>query len=119
MSDSFKKIPILEPASDEESHANADKESTAFANETDLRKLAEESQHGRSEDLKDLIHCVAKIVVLCVFVILLLMGLSFSWHLIAPDKFRYLSEAQINDIRNILFSGLVASAASAYFRKNL
>ncbi|MEO7215668.1 hypothetical protein [Mucilaginibacter sp.] len=53
-----------------------------------------------------------------------IMGFCFTvltvvraWDFIAPENLKWLSEAQDHDLERILFSGIILSFASKYFKK--
>lgn len=117
MPEEAKIVPKIEPPNNDSIDNAADKESAAFASGDDLEKVAQENKHRRGEDIKDHLHRASKCVIWASVVGLGALGFCFIWHLATPWKF--LNPEQIDDIRNILFSGLLAGVLSNHFKQYL
>ena len=81
----------------------------------DIEKAVAENEHKRCEAVKDCIHKAEIFVIWGFFGSMLILVLSYVWHLVTP--WHYLSEPQLNDIATILSSTILASVLSTRFKK--
>lgn len=102
--------------------AQADNETEQFRSgksADDLAQEARENEHGRSERFKDHFESLARCGITVAFSVALIMGLIWSWHVVAPPSCRWLKEAELDHLQNLITGGVLASVAGDLFRKRL
>lgn len=58
-------------------------------------------------------------IMMVIFSILFIVCLTFwTWHLLTPDNWHWLSDEQSNKIQSVIFSGSIGALVSAYIQKN-
>lgn len=99
--------PVVVPEKEPELSQAALTEATRFE-DRDLR---------RDETVRTNIH-IAGLLVFWVFIsVLLVMGLVLAWHLVAPEKWRFLNGDQRGDLEMALLSALGSSFATVLSKK--
>jgi hypothetical protein len=112
-----KKIPLSKGES-----ANGDDKATAEAKAIstgDLEKTASENEHGRTERFRNHVAYAILGLFWVVFVCVILSGTVWFYHLIFPEKWHFLTSAQVEKIGNQLFGGVVSVFISGYAKKRL
>ncbi len=75
------------------------------------------SEHKRGESYKQHIHIIIIIFMWLLGACFASMVLIRAWDFIAPDKWKWLTERQDHDLERIVFSGIILSFATKYFKK--
>jgi|LakMenEpi03Aug12_release.lakeMendotaPanAssembly.Ray.scaffolds.fasta_scaffold1372868_1 hypothetical protein len=117
MLEETKIVPKIEPPNNDSIDNAADKESAVLASGDDLEKITRYNQLQRSDNLNYHLHLASKLAIWGLVIALGAFGFCFIWHLVTPWKF--LNPEQIDDIRNILFSGLLTAVLSKYYKQYL
>jgi hypothetical protein len=102
--------------------ARAEAEYSAIATgsyQAELQERADRGDHDRRERLRDVLSwIVVRLAVVGAFLLLALL-ISWTWHLLAPGGWHYLTDAQITRIETVLFSSFVGGVISTYARRYL
>lgn len=108
-----KNVQIIIPAPpeaphDQQSNDAAQSEAMALAS-GDLKNIAEKNLHERKEKFKD--HFA--IALIFIFWLMIVVGISASliwtWHLLLPDYYHFLSDGQIRKIETLIFGGVLST----------
>lgn len=92
-------------------------EAYAFASGKDLKKIEEIRQHERREGARNAVSRILTIGLWLVFVVAVFGGLVWSWHLLAPSCWHWLTPEQLADIKETFFSatlGFVFGVVAKY-----
>lgn len=104
-----------EPVPSEANHL-ADKEAGALES-GHLKRDAAKRDHGRKQGLRDHLVWGIKFLFWLVLFIVAVMIAIWSYHLLAPSCWHFLSSVQLEKIQTILFSGVTAAAISGVSKK--
>lgn len=83
----------------------------------DLESEADESQHGRRENVRDRIAFLLLIWLIAAGGIIIATTLVWSWHLLVPTSYRWLTPTELSDIKE-LFTGVAIGAIFGIFIKD-
>ena len=103
-------VPDLSPP--EDGDEKAVKESQRVANLQDLEEQAERSRIGRREDFRQVFHCALIAGSILFFLIIMVAGASWAWHLLTPESMHFLSAAAIERIQSTFLTGVVSGVLS-------
>lgn len=95
----------------------AAQEAVAFAEGRDLSTEAAEREHDRTQELRDTLVRGIKWLFWIIFALIVLMIITWVWHLLTPEKYHYLATRQLEQIQTILFSGVTAAVLSGVAQK--
>ena len=109
------KIKPEQIPSEENGLANA--EAKALAEGEDLKKDAEKREHGRKQELKDILVLGIKFFFWLFLIVVVVMSLTWVFHLLTPEGWHYLCPEQIDKIQTMLFSGITAAALSGVAKR--
>lgn len=119
MDDGGRDIPDIEdPKESDEGFENAKREQYRFTKE-DLENETRILDHSRSEGIKNAVHSVAVVLIASAGIVLLLMMASWTYHVLTPESWHYLSPRQFEELKNMLFSASMALVVSEYAKKML
>lgn len=90
--------------------SRAEEEAQLMANGRDLQ---------RSEQFKDLLNALAMAMLAVVALGILLSFLFWFWHLLTPEEWNFLDDAQLRRIETVVFSGILVGVAQTYLRKHI
>ena len=94
----------------------AKKEEEAYSKKRNLEKA--DREHKRNERIRDVIAggtlWLIRAIILSVFITVIVV----AFHHLAPDRWHWLSEDQLTDLRTVLFSGAVVGAVSSYVQRH-
>lgn len=76
-------------------------ESKTFLSEGDLEKAADNAQHNRRENIRNLLAFWLKWLLRVLSCIAIIFILIWAWHLLAPPKIRWLSTDEIELIKSV------------------
>jgi len=94
-----------------------------FTISSSSKKLAQlEADHKftdsqRGESYKETIHNIVSILIWVVGIIMMGLIIVRGIHLAIPLKFRWLGESDLSNIDRVIFSSIIVSLASKYFKK--
>lgn len=99
--------------------AAAEAEALAFTEGRDLAQEKLVGDHERAEGLRGHFYkgCVVGLWV-AMFAVLLMFS-AYVYHVVAPDKYQWLTADQANQIKSMLFSGAVGGFIMQYFKRTL
>lgn len=92
---------------------------TRGLSQSEIEKEAAVGEHRRSEKFKDHFESLAIIGLYAVFLVFLLVGGIWFWHLLTPVSWHFLVAAQVATLQNIATGGIIASIATGHVRKRL
>jgi len=81
--------------------------------------IANERDLDRSERFKDLFSVIAMLMLAVVACGILLSFLFWFWHLLTPEQWNFLEDAQLRRIETVVFSGILVGVAQTYLRKHI
>lgn len=73
----------------------------------------------RSERFKDLFSLIAMLMLTVVACGILMSFLFWFWHLLTPEEWNFLEDAQLRRIETVVFSGILVGVAQTYLRKHI
>lgn len=85
----------------------------------ELRRIAQEREAGRTEAFRDHFERLALISLYLVWALLIVFGLVWAYHLVAPPTWFRLPEGQVDHLRSILTGGILAGIASGHVKRRL
>lgn len=103
-------VPDLSPP--EDGDEKAVKESQRVANLQDLEEKAERSRIGRREDFRQVFHCALIAGSVLFFVIIMVAGVFWAWHMLTPECMHFLTPAAIEKIQSTFLTGVVSGVLS-------
>jgi hypothetical protein len=111
-------VPLFEPeATTDDSLANT--EAGLLANGKNLEKDGAEKEHNRHQSFRDNVNR-AVIWLFWTIVVCLLVGIVvFSYHMLTPASYQFLSADQLSKLQTVLVSALFSSALSGYAGKRM
>lgn len=74
------------------------------------------NHHKRAEAYRMHIHYIAIAGIYLVTSVVFAMILIRTYHFLIPESYRWLSEVQLRDLERIIFSGLILSLTTKYFK---
>jgi hypothetical protein len=105
-------LPVARDSQDDPATAEA----RALASET-LEQVGERRQFERRELARDAIGKATVFSIKVLFLILIIGSLIYSWHLLAPEKWRYLSSDDLSKIQTFL-SNIIVGAVLGFLAKH-
>lgn len=87
-------------------------ESQALANDEDLEEIARRADHSRRESFKNHFHRALIILFWTFFLGLMTAGGLWAFHLLTPEKWHFLNDAQLSEIKSTFFTGVLSSGLS-------
>lgn len=92
----------------------------AIAIETgSLEADAKQKEHGRHQKFRDHINIATLVVFWTVMSCLVVSIIIFTFHMISPDSWHFLSEAQIGTLKTLLGGAILSSAMSGYVNNRM
>lgn len=98
---------ILERLPSADSKAN--KEAAALASGRDLEQIEAENEHGRREELRDVVHACSKVVLYAGTLLLLWGAAVVAFHWLASPAWHFLTDAQLERLQAV-GAGVITSA---------
>ena len=74
--------------------------------------------HRRGERFRELFSLGMQLLFGTIILITIIAVLVVAWHHLTPEKYAWLSEDQLQQIRTFLFSGAVISAVSSHIQRH-
>ena len=84
-----------------------------------LEQEARRLQHRRREGVRQQVHVGALLLIWLAIIVSAGMLVTWGFHLLAPEGYHYLSPDQYDELKNVLFSALLAAFVSEYAKKVL
>ena len=107
----FNKTP-----SDELSKAFSEREGLE---DKDREKQSKKNEHGRKESSRNIFHWGNMAIIVALYVAMAGGIIVLATHLVLPEKWNFLTDSQLDTIKNILFSALATNYAKESYRKNI
>jgi cell division septal protein FtsQ len=82
-----------------------------------LEQEARRNAHERKEKFREHFSFAMQLIFWLAVFLIVAMGFSWAWHMIAPSSWSYLNETQIQKIETILFSGALAGLIPRFAEK--
>lgn len=99
--------------------SRAEAEAAALAEGEDLRKDGARREHKRHQSFREHINRAALVVFWAVIVCLLWALAAYTWHMLMPSDWHYLSAEQLESLKTVLGAALFSSALSGYVGKRM
>lgn len=87
--------------------------------EEEIRKRSQAREADRTERFRDEFERIALVGLWVLALAILALFLVWFWHLVAPEAWRWLSDAEIGRVQSIVLGGVLASFALGHIRKRL
>ncbi len=120
-----KKIPDQTPDMDA-ARGRRDKRGTAESKQlssgksaNEIKTEAEQAEADRTEKFRNHFECLAIITLYIVWVSIVIVGLTWLYHLIAPPCWPRLPDEQVGNIQAIVTGGIIAGIAGGHMKKRL
>lgn len=99
--------------------ARANQEAALLAQGGDLEVDAKKQEHGRHQSFRNHIN-IALIIVFWIIALSLVIGIAiYSWHILVPDKWKFLTEKGFEKLQTLLGSAILSSALSGYVKQRM
>ena len=85
----------------------------------ELREEAEKAEADRTEAFRNHFERLAILSLYVIWFAIIIVGLTWLYHLIAPPFWPHLPEEQVNNIQAIVTGGVIAGIASGHMKKRL
>src|SRR3954464_11376388 len=93
----------------------------ATGNEPDqLAKLEAKTKFKdaeRGEEYRTHIHIIVVAAIYLIALLMIAFVIVRAWHLVMPEKYRWLGDGENHNIERIIFSGIIFSLATKYFKR--
>lgn len=109
--DKFNKTP-----SDELSKAFSEQEGLE---DKDREKQSKKNEHGRKELSRNVFHWGNIAIIVALYLAMTGGIIALATHLVLPQAWNFLTDGQLDTIKNILFSALATNYAKESYRKNI
>ncbi|AXE93949.1 hypothetical protein [Paraburkholderia terricola] len=110
---------VFAPSSQDDSDEIATKEASSLAAGVDLEEDGAQQEHRRHQTFRNHIN-KATIWLFWVIALSLLIGIvAYSWHMVTPDAWHFLSEKQLDKLQTVLGSAVLSSALTGYVNKRM
>lgn len=87
--------------------------------EQEIAKQAAKDDYDRGRRFKDHFEQIAICGMWIGALALLVVGLSWLWHLLMPGRWRWLADTDMDKLQNIFAGGILISAFADHFRKRV
>lgn len=87
--------------------------------EDDIRKAAAKREHERSENFKDHYEWLMIFSLWGAALVLLAIGLTWLWHVLAPTCLHYLDTERIAKLQNLITGGVLLGILSSHIKKRI
>lgn len=120
-----KKVPppdFEEAALDLRQNRQAAAEAAQFASgksKEELEREAAELEHGRRQKFKNHFEIIAISGMYVFALTLVAIGLTWLYHLLAPDSWHWLKPDGVSKVQNIFTGGILAGVVADHFRKRV
>jgi hypothetical protein len=84
-----------------------------------IKAESEENEHRRAEKFKDHFELISIVSLYGVFVLVLIVGFTWLFHLLTPDKWHYLTADQVSKLQNIVTGGILTGIATGHIKKRM
>ena len=105
-------LPPKEKAAAEGADPNSESEADLLGSgleEQEIRRRAAHDDYNRGKKFKDNFELIAIIAMWVIAAVLLVVGLTWLWHLLTPLCLHWLDEDQVDTLQNILAGGVLIS----------
>jgi len=104
---------VFRPDASRSTDALAKQEAIAIGSGT-LKADAQKQEHGRHQKFRDNINAATLIVFWTVVTCLVISIFIFTFHMISPEAWHFLSEEQVGTLKTLLGGAILSSAMSGY-----
>lgn len=112
-----RRVPYIQPPDASSEDTKDDDEALAISEGRDLSKERAEAEHDRVERFHHHLSTGMIVGLWISMIALCAMGISWAYHMVTPDRWHYLSQPQLGDIKTILFSGGVGAFVAGYLKR--
>ena len=85
----------------------------------EIQKDAEVREHGRNQRFREQFEWLAIASLWVSAVAILLVGGVWFWHLLLPERWRWLKPDDVSHLQSIVTAGLLVGVIGNHFRKRL
>lgn len=85
----------------------------------EIQRKSEENEHHRSEKFRDNFEKVAIIFLWVLGSILVLVFVTWFYHILAPTRYHWLNTDQLDKLQSIATGGILASIATGHIRRRI
>lgn len=94
-------------------------EAQIIANGQDLNAEAQVKEHNRHQQFRGWLHLAATAIFMAIMVGLFWGVLAYTWHILMPEHWHYLTEKQLLVVERALLTALFSSALTGYVNKRM
>lgn len=106
------------PSDDTKSTAEAKQLASGLpANE--LKKRADENEANRTENFRDHFEGLAICTLYMVWIVLIVIGAAWVYHLLAPPTWPRLPDEQVKQLQSVVTGGILAGIAGGHLKKRM
>ena len=84
-----------------------------------LQKDADSQEHGRHQKFRNHINHATLIIFWSVVVCLVVSIFIFSYHMLTPETWHFLSQSQVDTLKTVLSGAILSSAMSGYVNSRM
>lgn len=95
------------------------KQLSSGLSEDKLKRIAAENEANRTEKFRDHFERLAVVTLYLVWIILILVGLAWVYHLLAPPCWPRLPDQQVQHLQSIITGGVLAGIAGGHFKRRI
>ena len=85
----------------------------------DLKREALEHEHDRTESFRDLFEWLMRIAICFAFVSVMVFGAVWVWHMLTPNTWHWLTDAQVQHIQTLFAGGVLAGLLTDHIRRRM
>lgn len=87
--------------------------------EEELKRAAKKNNHSRDQTFKNHVNIVALIGLWGVVVAVLLSGIFYLYHMLSPECWHFLNQAQLEQIRTFVVTAMLSSSLTNYANRHI
>ena len=84
-----------------------------------LAHKGQRNEHTRQEKLRDLFASGVRAILVIIFIILGFTLAFLGWHYLAPEKYWWINDDNLDTIRTVVFSGTIFAFLGLYVRDRI
>lgn len=103
----------------QDENAKTIKEEFAALQQQELDASSKKKEHVRKEKLRDVVSIGVLCLVVLAFILVAVAFVCVTWHYLAPETYRWMSDRKLEVVSSILVSGPIFALLSSYVRDRI